>query len=173
MFEDTKHLVQSAVDGYNVCIFAYGQTGSGKTFTIYGTDAQPGLTPRGIQELFHILDRDSGKYTFSVSCFMLELYQDDLQDLLLPVAPSRIPQKVWHPPGSPLVSPVHVAMQDPANAHVIVYLSVSILWQLLASLQGLVESYAISLQQSICLEHHRAAQAPAATRHICADLLIA
>jgi hypothetical protein len=25
IFEDTKHLVQSAVDGYNVCIFAYGQ----------------------------------------------------------------------------------------------------------------------------------------------------
>ena len=42
-----------------------------------------GLTPRGITELFNILDRDSGKYTFSVSCYMLELYQDDLQDLLL------------------------------------------------------------------------------------------
>ena len=38
VFEDTKHLVQSAVDGFNVCIFAYGQTGSGKTFTIYGSD---------------------------------------------------------------------------------------------------------------------------------------
>lgn len=34
VFEDTERLVQSAVDGYNVCIFAYGQTGSGKTFTI-------------------------------------------------------------------------------------------------------------------------------------------
>lgn len=34
MFEDTRHLVQSAIDGYNVCIFAYGQTGSGKTHTI-------------------------------------------------------------------------------------------------------------------------------------------
>ena len=42
VFEDTKHLVQSAVDGYNVCIFAYGQTGSGKTFTIYGSDNNPG-----------------------------------------------------------------------------------------------------------------------------------
>ncbi len=41
VFEDTKHLVQSAVDGYNVCIFAYGQTGSGKTFTIYGAEGQP------------------------------------------------------------------------------------------------------------------------------------
>ena len=36
VFEDTKRLVQSAIDGYNVCIFAYGQTGSGKTFTIIG-----------------------------------------------------------------------------------------------------------------------------------------
>jgi hypothetical protein len=34
VFEDTKRLIQSAVDGYSVCIFAYGQTGSGKTFTI-------------------------------------------------------------------------------------------------------------------------------------------
>lgn len=82
VFEDTKHLVQSAVDGYNVCIFAYGQTGSGKTFTIYGNDSDPGLTPRGVSELFHILDRDSGKCSFRVELFMLELYCDDLQDLL-------------------------------------------------------------------------------------------
>jgi len=34
IFEDTERLVQSAIDGYNVCIFAYGQTGSGKTYTI-------------------------------------------------------------------------------------------------------------------------------------------
>lgn len=30
IFKDTKHLMQSVVDGYNVCIFAYGQTGAGK-----------------------------------------------------------------------------------------------------------------------------------------------
>lgn len=37
IFDETKRLVQSAIDGYNVCIFAYGQTGSGKTFTIQGS----------------------------------------------------------------------------------------------------------------------------------------
>ena len=94
MFADTKHLVQSAVDGYNVCIFAYGQTGSGKTYTIYGDEAGPGITPRGINELFSILNRDAGKYSFSVSTYMLELYQDELTDLLLPVQTNRGPHKV-------------------------------------------------------------------------------
>ena len=88
VFAGTKHLVQSAVDGFNVCIFAYGQTGSGKTFTIYGSESNQGLTPRGIHQLFDILDRDSGKYTFSVNCYMLELYQDSLMDLLGAPSPS-------------------------------------------------------------------------------------
>lgn len=82
VFADTKHLIQSAVDGYNVCIFAYGQTGSGKTFTIYGNEELPGITPRGVTELFDILERDSGKASYRVELFMLELYVDDLQDLL-------------------------------------------------------------------------------------------
>jgi hypothetical protein len=37
VFEDTKRLVESCMDGFNVCLFAYGQTGSGKTFTMTGT----------------------------------------------------------------------------------------------------------------------------------------
>lgn len=94
IFEDTKHLVQSAIDGYNVCIFAYGQTGSGKTFTIYGSPSDPGLTPRGVSELFKIIDRDSGKYTFQVTVYMLELYQDTLMDLLLPAQFKGDPPKL-------------------------------------------------------------------------------
>ncbi|XP_006652979.3 kinesin-like protein KIN-14I [Oryza brachyantha] len=83
VFEDTKYLVQSAVDGYNVCIFAYGQTGSGKTFTIYGSENNPGLTPRATSELFRVIKRDGNKYSFSLKAYMVELYQDNLVDLLL------------------------------------------------------------------------------------------
>jgi hypothetical protein len=75
VFEDTKHLVQSAVDGFNVCIFAYGQTGSGKTHTIYGSKEAPGLAPRGVAELFRIIEASKGKITFGISVYMLELYQ--------------------------------------------------------------------------------------------------
>lgn len=83
VFNDTRYLVQSAVDGYNVCIFAYGQTGSGKTFTIYGSDSNPGLTPLATSELFKILKRDRNKFNFSLKAYMLELYQDTLVDLLI------------------------------------------------------------------------------------------
>ncbi|GER37044.1 kinesin-like protein [Striga asiatica] len=84
------YLVQSAVDGYNVCIFAYGQTGSGKTFTIYGSESNPGLTPRAIAELFRIIKHDSKKFSFSLKAYMLELYQDTLIDLLLPKNAKRL-----------------------------------------------------------------------------------
>ena len=38
IYDEVRHLVQSFLDGHDVCIFSYGQTGSGKTFTM-GTDA--------------------------------------------------------------------------------------------------------------------------------------
>ena len=84
VFAEAKYLVQSAVDGFNVCIFAYGQTGSGKTHTIYGdpTPEGEGLTPRAVRELFSIIRRNSGKLSISVKVYMLELYLDNLQDLL-------------------------------------------------------------------------------------------
>ena len=50
------YLVQSSLDGYNVCIFAYGQTGSGKTFTMEGpeniTPESCGMIPRAVEQVF-------------------------------------------------------------------------------------------------------------------------
>jgi len=82
IFEDSKRLIQSAVDGYNACIFAYGQTGSGKTYTMYGSRERPGITPRAIDELYHILGQMESYCDIKVSCHMVELYLDTLHDLL-------------------------------------------------------------------------------------------
>ena len=53
-----QNLIQSAVDGYNVCIFAYGQTGSGKTFTMIGDKDQkfPGIAPRAFNRIYQLID---------------------------------------------------------------------------------------------------------------------
>ncbi|KAI3813306.1 hypothetical protein L1987_18026 [Smallanthus sonchifolius] len=82
-------IVQSAVDGYNVCIFANGQTCSGKTFIKFASENNPGLTPLATSELFKILKRDGNKFSFSLKAYMLELYQDTLVDLLLPKQAKR------------------------------------------------------------------------------------
>ena len=84
VFEDTKRVVQSAVDGYNVCVFAYGQTGSGKTFTMTGVPGLPGVTPRAMDELFSVLNHLPSHYRWEVTCYMVELYLDNLVDLFLP-----------------------------------------------------------------------------------------
>lgn len=61
-------LIQSAIDGYNVCIFAYGQTGSGKTFTMVGDKEQknPGIMPRSFNAIFDIIQENSSKFDFKV-----------------------------------------------------------------------------------------------------------
>ncbi|KAM6993431.1 carboxy-terminal kinesin 2-like [Passerculus sandwichensis] len=89
IFKEIQLLVQSALDGYPVCIFAYGQTGSGKTFTMEGP-ALPGppesrgMIPRAVRHLFHGARELAGRgwqYDFSAS--FLEIYNEGLRDLLL------------------------------------------------------------------------------------------
>ncbi|KAK4374639.1 hypothetical protein RND71_005316 [Anisodus tanguticus] len=58
VYSDIQPLVQSVLDGYNVCIFAYGQTGSGKTHTMTGPDGASeedwGVNYRALNDLFKI-----------------------------------------------------------------------------------------------------------------------
>ncbi|GAB5362280.1 hypothetical protein AAMO2058_000783700 [Amorphochlora amoebiformis] len=82
VYQHTANLVQSAYDGYNVCVFAYGQTGTGKTYTMYGSEANPGIAPRAIETLFDCVSKGKKNFRTTVSCYMVELYKASLQDLL-------------------------------------------------------------------------------------------
>ncbi|XP_063794312.1 kinesin-like protein KIFC1 isoform X2 [Pseudophryne corroboree] len=88
VFEEISLLVQSALDGYPVCIFAYGQTGSGKTYTMEGPDNVSGDTvgmiPRAIRQIFSSAEELKTKgwqYKFTAS--FLEIYNETLRDLLV------------------------------------------------------------------------------------------
>jgi centromeric protein E len=48
-----RALIGAAVDGFNGTAFAYGQTSSGKTFAMNGSDADPGIIPRAVRDIFH------------------------------------------------------------------------------------------------------------------------
>ncbi|XP_032094613.1 LOW QUALITY PROTEIN: kinesin-like protein KIFC1 [Thamnophis elegans] len=88
VFEEISLLVQSALDGYHVCIFAYGQTGSGKTYTMEGPEDQnpetAGMIPRAVQQIFAAsreMETKGWKYQFTAS--FLEIYNESLRDLLV------------------------------------------------------------------------------------------
>ncbi|KAG4983476.1 hypothetical protein JHK87_028225 [Glycine soja] len=83
VFVEVEPILRSAMDGHNVCVFAYGQTGTGKTFTMDGTNEEPGIIPRALEELFRQASLDnSSSFTFTMS--MLEVYMGNLRDLLSP-----------------------------------------------------------------------------------------
>ncbi|KAJ6625439.1 hypothetical protein lerEdw1_014785 [Lerista edwardsae] len=84
VFQDLGTSVLSgAFKGYNICLFAYGQTGSGKTYTMMGTPASIGLTPRICEGLFSRED-DCSKQPAScrVEVSFLEIYNERVRDLL-------------------------------------------------------------------------------------------
>ncbi|XP_050966856.1 uncharacterized protein si:dkey-96l17.6 isoform X2 [Labeo rohita] len=85
VFTESSGLIQCAIDGFNVCIFAYGHTGSGKTFTMVGDRDRrnPGIIPRTFTKIFEIIHDNESKFEFKVSAYMLELYNDRLQDLFV------------------------------------------------------------------------------------------
>ena len=53
VFEEVSDLVQSALDGFKVCLFSYGQTGAGKTHTMTGSRSYEGqgIIPRAISKV--------------------------------------------------------------------------------------------------------------------------
>ncbi|KAL9098469.1 MAG: hypothetical protein Q9163_005877, partial [Psora crenata] len=80
VFGEISQLVQSALDGYNVCIFCYGQTGSGKTFTMSATD---GMIPRAVHQIYDTAKSLEGKgWNYNMEGSFVEVYNENVNDLL-------------------------------------------------------------------------------------------
>lgn len=82
VFADASPMVISVLDGYNVCIFAYGQTGTGKTFTMEGTEQNRGVNYRTLEKLFDIARERSESFSYDISVSVLEVYNEQIRDLL-------------------------------------------------------------------------------------------
>lgn len=82
VFDEIAQLVQSALDGYNVCIFCYGQTGSGKTYTMSSAD---GMIPRATKMIYDTVNKLKEKsWTYTMEGNFVEVYNEEVHDLLTP-----------------------------------------------------------------------------------------
>ncbi|KAM6299077.1 kinesin-like protein KIF19 [Aegotheles albertisi] len=80
----TKNLIGGVISGYNATIFAYGPTGAGKTYTMLGTDCEPGIYIRTLDDLFKALEDTTKEMDYRVSMSYLEIYNEVIRDLLNP-----------------------------------------------------------------------------------------
>ncbi|XVE61822.1 hypothetical protein DITRI_Ditri06bG0070100 [Diplodiscus trichospermus] len=83
-------IVNEVLDGFNCTVFAYGQTGTGKTYTMEGgmrnkggdLPAEAGVIPRAVRQIFDTLEAQNADYSMKVT--FLELYNEEITDLLAP-----------------------------------------------------------------------------------------
>ncbi|KAK4419401.1 Kinesin-like protein KIN-5C [Sesamum alatum] len=92
-------IVKEVLEGFNCTIFAYGQTGTGKTYTMEGDckkkggsngELPPGagVIPRAVKQIFDTLESQNAEYSVKVT--FLELYNEEITDLLAPEDLSRV-----------------------------------------------------------------------------------
>jgi len=80
-----RPIVDSVLGGYNGTIFAYGQTGTGKTFTMEGVRNVPekrGIIPNSFAHIFGHIAKAEEESRFLVRVSYLEIYNEEVRDLL-------------------------------------------------------------------------------------------
>ncbi|XP_010529861.1 PREDICTED: kinesin-like protein KIN-5B [Tarenaya hassleriana] len=89
-------IVHEILEGFSCTVFAYGQTGTGKTYTMEGgmrkkggdLPAEAGVIPRAVRHIFDTLEAQNADYSMKVT--FLELYNEEITDLLAPDDNSRL-----------------------------------------------------------------------------------
>ncbi|TWW68596.1 Kinesin-like protein KIF3C [Takifugu flavidus] len=85
--ESVRPLVDSVLAGFNGTIFAYGQTGTGKTYTMQGAWMDPekrGVIPNAFDHVFTHISRSQSDKQYLVRASYLEIYLEEIRDLLDP-----------------------------------------------------------------------------------------
>merc|ERR1711892_528906 len=80
-----RPIVNNVLEGYNGTIFAYGQTGTGKTFTMEGDRTVPelkGIIPNSFAHIFGHIAKSGDEKNFLVRVSYLEIYNEEVRDLL-------------------------------------------------------------------------------------------
>uniref|UniRef100_A0A0X3P085 Kinesin-like protein n=1 Tax=Schistocephalus solidus TaxID=70667 RepID=A0A0X3P085_SCHSO len=80
-----RPIIEKVFEGYNGTIFAYGQTGTGKTFTMEGVRSVPslrGIIPNSFAHIFGRIAKADSKTRFLVHVSYLEIYNEEVRDLL-------------------------------------------------------------------------------------------
>ncbi|XP_065361380.1 kinesin-like protein KIF18A [Calliphora vicina] len=91
IFEEcTAPLVDSVLNGYNGSVFVYGATGAGKTFTMLGSESCPGLTFLTMRDLFDKIEAQSDVRKFDVGVSYLEVYNEQVMNLLTKSGPLKL-----------------------------------------------------------------------------------
>ena len=123
VFTEVSEFVQSALDGYNVCLFSYGQTGSGKTHTMQGsgTGQMRGIISRAIEqvgEYKETLEKDGWQYSMQVS--FVEIYNESIRDLLREEEESTLKHEVKvNPDGRRYVSDINMIPLEPTDTEAV------------------------------------------------------
>ncbi|XP_076100625.1 kinesin-like protein KIF28 isoform X4 [Mytilus galloprovincialis] len=96
-----KGVLDNAWQGYNAALFAYGQTGSGKSYSMIGYGSNKGIVPILCEELFKAVEQNDDKSKqLQVSFSMLEIYNEQVRDLLVKAKPQQGGLKIRQNPQS-------------------------------------------------------------------------
>ncbi|KAM9525745.1 kinesin-like protein KIF12 isoform 12-T12 [Guaruba guarouba] len=94
-----RQLVELAIDGFSCTVFAFGQTGSGKTYTLMGPlgqsethAASPALLGLMQRSFACLLEQSRSRGSdLALSASYLEIYNEQIRDLLSPGPPCTLP----------------------------------------------------------------------------------
>ncbi|KAJ8288686.1 hypothetical protein COCON_G00013450 [Conger conger] len=84
-------ILDNALQGYNATLLAYGQTGSGKSYSMVGYGPNKGLVPTLCERLFQALRTNQDSRQCQIFFSMLEIYNEQVIDLLSRGSGSRPP----------------------------------------------------------------------------------